>query len=110
MNLIFSKKDHVIVWDKSGFCIKEIKREPFVEDYEKVAEAKKIAAQVIGCEFVDGLNLIIDDKYYSGIYCDDLAKTAREQYFVFIKTFPYSRKYGISITNGKLWLLYRTTN
>lgn len=77
-NIMGIKTDNIVVWKDNHIIIKKVKRKSFKKRYEKVLEAKKIAAKEIGCEFVDGLNLIIDGKYYGGIYCDDLARMNRD--------------------------------
>ena len=67
-------RDCIVVWEESGQpYIKTVFRNEFLDKTGKVNEAKRIAAQIIECQYVDGMNLHIGNQYYGGIYCDDLA-------------------------------------
>jgi hypothetical protein len=59
-------------------------RKLLTEKFKKVEEAKKIASNIIGCEYVDGRNLEIDGKYVAGVYIDDLEMMTQRHEMVII--------------------------
>lgn len=81
------KIDHIVIFKNKKPFIKTIIRKFSKERFLKIEESKKIAARNIGCKYVDGLNLYIDNIYYGGIYCDDLARYNDNKTIVIINEF-----------------------
>ena len=65
-------KHYCIHYENKKPKILFVPRKQYTEKFERVEEAKKIASNIIGCEYVDGRNLYIDGKYVAGVYIDDL--------------------------------------
>ena len=78
------KIDHIVVFKNKKPEIKTVIRKFKKFHNTPIGEAKKIASKHIGCKYVDGLNLYIDNTYYGGIYCDDLARYNNNKTMVII--------------------------
>lgn len=61
-----------------------VPRKPLTEKFERLEEAKKIASDIIGCEYVDGKNLEIDGQYVAGVYIDDIETFTQRHEMVII--------------------------
>ena len=59
-------------------------RKAYTEKSERVEEAKEIASNIIGCEYVDGKNLYIDGEYVAGVYIDDMEMMSQKHEMVII--------------------------
>ena len=61
-----------------------VSRKPYTDKFKRIEEAKKIASDIIECDYVDGKNLEIDGEYVAGLYIDDMETFSKTHELVII--------------------------
>lgn len=61
-----------------------VSRKPYTDKFKRIEEAKKIASDIIECDYVDGKNLEINGEYVAGLYIDDMETFSKTHELVII--------------------------